>query len=216
MATPAFAPLFEVEVGSPHPLGATVRQNGVNFSLFSGYATGVELLLFDVHDSPQPFQVIPLTPYQNKTFHFWHVFVKDLKAGSHYAFRMSGPFQPEAGLRHNRNKVLIDPYARGNTKTVWKRGDACNDSDNVATSLRSVVIDSEDYDWEGDKPLHRPIEDTIIYEMHVRGFTKSPTSTVQYPGTFSGLIEKIPYLKELGVTAVELLPIFDFDDTAPV
>jgi glycogen operon protein len=216
MATPALVRVFEVEEGSPHPLGATIRQNGVNFSMYSGSATGVELLLFDKHDSPQPFQSIPLIPSKNKTFHFWHVFVKDLKAGAHYAFRLSGPYVPEAGLRHSRNKVLIDPYARGNTDTLWKRGDACDDSDNVATSLRSVVIDPEDYDWEGDKPLNRPIEDTIVYEMHVRGFTQSPTSKIQHPGTFLGLIEKIPYLKELGVTAVELLPIFDFDETVPL
>jgi glycogen operon protein len=188
----------------------------VNFSLFSGSATGVELLLFDKHDSPQPFQTIPLIPSQNKTFHFWHIFVKDLKAGAHYAFRVSGPSVPEQGLRHNRNKVLIDPYARGNTNTIWKRVDACNDSDNVSTSMRSVVIDPSDYDWEGDKPLNRPIEDTIIYEMHVRGFTKSPSSKVKHSGTFEGLIEKIPYLKDLGVTAVELMPIFDFDETVPL
>jgi glycogen operon protein len=215
MATPALVPAFKVEEGSPHPLGATILQNGVNFSLYSGTATGVELLLFDKDDSPQPLQIIPLIPSKNKTFHFWHIFVKDLKAGARYAFRVIGPFVPEAGLRHNRSKVLIDPYARGNTDVLWKRGDACNDSDNVATSLRSVVIDPEDYDWEGDKPLNRPIEDTIVYEMHVRGFTKS-TSDVHYPGTFLGLIEKIPYLRELGVTAVELLPIFDFDETAPL
>ena len=122
-----------------------MRQNGVNFSLFAGYATGIELLLFDKHDSPQPRQTIPLIPSKNKTFHFWHTFLKDLKAGSYYAFRVNGPSVPEAGLRHNPNKVLIDPYARGNTKTLWKRADACNDSDNVATSLRSVVIDPEDY-----------------------------------------------------------------------
>ena len=216
MAMPKIVPVFEVEEGWPHPLGATVEQTGVNFSLYSSGATGVELLLFDEHDSPQPLQTIPLIPSKNKTFHFWHVFVKNLKVGAHYAFRVTGPSVPGSGLRYNRNKVLIDPYARGNTKTVWKRCDACNDSDNVATSMRSVVIDSEDYDWEGDRPLNRPIEDTIIYEMHVRGFTKSPTSKVQHPGTFLGLIEKIPYLKELGVTAVELLPIFDFDETAPV
>jgi glycogen operon protein len=216
MATPALAPVFEAEVGSPHPLGATIRQDGVNFSLFSSYATGIELLLFDKHDSPQPLQTIPLIPSKNKTFHFWHVFVRNLKAGAHYAFRVTGPYAPEAGHRHNRNKVLIDPYARGNTDALWKRGDACNDSDNVATSMRSVVIDPEDYDWEGDQPLNRPLEDTIIYEMHVRGFTKSPTSQAHYPGTFLGLIDKIPYLKELGVTAVELLPIFDFDETVPL
>jgi glycogen operon protein len=212
----ALVPLFDVEEGSPHPLGATIAQNGVNFSLYSASATGVELLLFDKHDSPQPVQVVPLSPSKNKTFHFWHVFVKNLKAGAHYAFRVAGPSVPDAGLRHNRNKILIDPYARGNTKTLWKRADACTDSDNIATSLRSVVIDPEDYNWEGDKPLNRPIEDTVVYEMHVRGFTQSPTSKVLHPGTFLGLIEKIPYLKELGITTVELLPIFDFDDTVPL
>jgi isoamylase len=216
MATPALVPVFEVEEGSPHPLGATVRPDGVNFSLYTCGATGVELLLFDKHDSPQPLQIIPLIASKNKTFHFWHVFVKNLKAGANYAFRVIGPFVPEAGLRYNRSKVLVDPYARGNTKTLWKRVDATGDSDNVATSLRSVVIDPEDYNWEGDKPLNRPIEDTIIYEVNVRGFTKSPTSRVQHPGSFLALIEKIPYLKELGVTAVELLPIFDFDETVPV
>jgi glycogen operon protein len=216
MAAPALVRMFEIEEGSPHPLGATIRPNGVNFSLYSGGATGVELLLFDRHDSPKPFQTIPLIPSKNKTFHFWHVFVRNLRAGAHYAFRVTGPSLPEAGLRYNRNKVLIDPYARGNTDTLWKREDACNDADNVASSLRSVVIDPEDYDWEGDKPLNRPIEDTIVYEIHVRGFTKSTTSRVQHPGTFLGLIEKIPYLKELGVTAVELLPIFDFDETVPL
>ena len=216
MAAPTLAPAFEVEEGSPHPLGATILQNGVNFSLYSGSATGVELLLFDKHDSPGPWQIIPLIPSKNKTFHFWHVLVRDLKAGTHYAFRLTGPSLPEAGLRHNRNKVLIDPYARGNTDTLWNRGDACNESDNIASSLRSIVIDPADYDWEGDKPLNRPIEDTIICEMHVRGFTKSPTSKVHHPGTFLGLIDKIPYLKELGVTAVELLPIFDFDETVPL
>lgn len=210
------ASVFETEDGAPHPLGATIREDGVNFSVFSSSATGVELLLFDAHDSPQPLQTIALIPSKNKTFHFWHIFVNGLKAGAHYAFRVSGPSVPEAGLRHNRNKVLIDPYARGNTKTAWNRGDACNDSDNVATSLRSVVIDPAGYDWEGDKPLNRPIEDTIVYEMHVRGFTKSLSSKVKQAGTFAGLIEKIPYLKNLGITAVELLPIFDFDETVPV
>jgi glycogen operon protein len=222
MASPAIAPSFKTapavktENGAPHPLGATIRPDGVNFSLFSSSATGVELLLFDEHDSPQASQTIQLVPSKNKTFHFWHIFVNELKAGTHYAFRVSGPSVPNEGLRHNRNKVLIDPYARGNTKTLWRRDDACNDADNVSTSLRSVVIDPSGYDWEGDKPLNRPIEDTIVYEMHVRGFTQSPSSNVRYSGKFAGLIEKIPYLKDLGITAVELLPIFDFDETAPV
>jgi glycogen operon protein len=218
MAAPALAPKieFEVEEGMSHPLGATILPRGVNFSLYSCGATGVELLLFDKGDSPLPIQSIPLIPSVNKTFHFWHVLVKNLKAGAHYAYRVTGPSAPETGLRYNRNKVLIDPYARGNTDALWNRADACDGSDNVATSLRSVVIDPEDYDWEGDKPLNRRIEDNVVYEMHVRGFTKAATSGVKHPGTFLGLIEKIPYLKELGVTAVELLPIFDFDETVPL
>ena len=216
MAATAITPGLEVDDGAPHPLGATIQPDGVNFSLASTGATGVELLLFDSHDSPQPAQTIALHPFKNKTFHIWHIFVKGLKAGTHYAFRVSGPNVPHAGLRYNRNKVLTDPYARGNTKTLWNRVNACDDSDNVATALRSVIIDTENYDWEGDRPLKHPIEDTIVYEMHVRGFTRSPSSKVNHPGTFAGLIEKIPYLKALGVTAVELLPIFEFDDTTPL
>jgi glycogen operon protein len=200
--------------GSPHPLGSTPGPDGVNFSLFTENATGVLLLLFEGPDSQQPYQVIRLDPYVNKTFHFWHIFVAGLRAGVHYAYRVAGPFNPAAGHRFNTNKVLIDPYARGNDENLWDRSTASGPEDNVATSMRSVVIDSSGYDWEGDQPLHRPMQDTIIYEMHVRGFTRSASSGVQHPGTFNGVIEKIPYLKALGVTAVELLPIFDFDETA--
>ena len=150
---------FSVEAGSPHPLGAVPGPAGVNFSLFSSNATGVELLLFSAHDSPQPFQVIQFDPYVNRTFHFWHVFVRGLKPGAHYAYRVDGPCNPAAGHRFNRNKVLIDPYARGNTNTFWDRGSACGPDDNVATSMRSVVIDASGYDWEGDQPLDRPMEE---------------------------------------------------------
>ena len=199
--------------GSPHPIGATLHSDGVNFSLFSGNATGVELLLFAAHDAPQPFQTIRLDPFFNKTFHFWHVFVSGLRAGAHYAYRVDGPDDPSAGYRFNRNKVLLDPYARGNTNSLWSRVAACGPQDNVATSMRSVVIGTSGYDWEGDRPLNRPLEDTVIYEMHVRGFTRSPSSGVKHPGTFAGVIEKIPYLRDLGITAVELMPVFDFDET---
>jgi glycogen operon protein len=209
----ASSPTYAVEQGSSHPLGATPQPDGVNFSLFSGNATDIELLLFATHDAPQPFQIIRLDPYLNKTFHFWHVFVRGLPAGSHYAYRADGPFNPAAGHRFNSNKVLIDPYARGNTNTLWNRGLACGPDDNVATSMRSVVIDTSGYDWEGDRPLNRPMADTIIYEMHARGFTRSPSAGVAHPGTFAGIMEKIPYLVDLGVTAIELLPVFDFDET---
>jgi glycogen operon protein len=213
MTDDAVSSVFEVGPGSPHPLGATLDTDGVNFSLFSENATGVELLLFSAHDDLQPSATIRLDPKVNKTFHFWHVFVKGLRDGAHYAYRVDGPYEPSSGHRFNRRKVLIDPYARGNTNSLWKRAGACGPEDNVATSMRSVVIDASGYDWEGDRPLHRPMEDTIIYEMHVRGFTRSPSSGVKYPGTFAGIVEKIPYLKSLGITAVELLPIFDFDET---
>ncbi len=205
--------VFPVEQGSPHPLGATAGPDGVNFSLVSENATGVELLLFTAHDAPLPYQVVRFDPFINKTFHFWHVFVRGLAAVAHYAFRVDGPNDPASGQRFNKNKVLIDPYARGNTNSLWKRGDACGPDDNVATSMRSLVIDTSGYDWEGDRPLNRPMEDTIVYEMHVRGFTQSPSSGARQPGTFRGIVEKIPYLQDLGVTAVELLPIFDFDET---
>jgi glycogen operon protein len=205
---------FPVEKGSPHPLGATAAPEGVNFSLFSEDATGVELLLFASHDAPLPFEAVRLDPYCNKTFHFWHVFVRGLRPGAHYAYRVNGPFNPAAGQRFDANKALIDPYARGNTDSLWQRGAACQPGDNVAASMRSVVIDASDYDWEGDRPLNHPPEDAIVYEMHARGFTRSPSSGVRYPGTFAGIEEKIPYLKGLGVTAVELQPVFDFDETA--
>ncbi|MBE9098321.1 glycogen debranching protein GlgX [Vacuolonema iberomarrocanum] len=205
--------VYPLSPGNSYPLGATVQPSGVNFSLFSEAATGVELLLFDSHSDLEPFQVVQLDPTVNKTFHFWHVFVEDLPAGTHYAYRVDGPYSPSEGYRFDRNKVLLDPYSKGNNKTLWNRGDACRLGDNLTSSMRCVVIDIEDYDWEGDRPLSRPMNETIVYEMHVGGFTKSPTSGVKHPGTFAGVIEKIPYLQELGVTAVELLPIFEFDDT---
>lgn len=216
MSEPASGPTrqsFSIALGKAHPLGATVMADGVNFSLFSEHATGVELLLFDDHDDVEPFQTISLDPTVNKTFHFWHVFLENAKPGLHYAIRVDGPDDPGAGHRFDRQKVLIEPYAKGNNKALWKRGDACQLGDNLATSLRSVVIDTADYDWEGDQPLNRPLNETVIYELHVGGFTRSPSASAKNPGTFAGVIEKIPYLKTLGVTAVELLPVFEFDDT---
>jgi isoamylase len=123
----------------------------VNFSVFSANATGVDLLLFAGHDSPEPFQTIRFDPYVNKTFHLWHVFVRGLKPGVHYAYRVDGP-SDFAGQRFNRNKILIDPYARSNSDSLWDRGSACTAEDNVGTSMRSVVIDTSGYDWEGDAP----------------------------------------------------------------
>jgi glycogen operon protein len=204
---------YQVEPGRTHPLGSTPNKEGVNFSIFSKHATSVELLLFDKHDDPEPIQIIQLNPKINQTFFFWHVFVRGLKHGAAYAYRIDGPQNLHgAGHRFNKNKVLIDPYAKSNSDALWNRIDALGTKDNLATSMRSVVIDISDYDWEDDSPLRRPMSETIIYEVHVGGFTKSPSSGCKHTGTFSGIIDKIPYLQELGITAVELLPIFDFDE----
>ena len=167
---------YQVEPGQVHPLGATPDQHGVNFSVFAKNATAVELLLFDEHDDVEPMQVIPFDPAVNKTFRFWHVYVRGLCPGVHYAYRVDGPTDLSGqGFRYNRNKVLIDPYARGNTNTLWNRVNACGPEDNLATSMRSVVIDVDDYDWEGDRPLKRRMSESIIYELHVGGFTRHPT-----------------------------------------
>jgi isoamylase len=198
--------------GHPYPLGATVFPEGVHFALFTQNATAVELLLFDHFADATPADVIRLDPRVNRTFYYWHVFVFDLLPGQIYAYRVYGPYAPQEGHRFNPNKVLLDPYALeviyGDN---WSRDAAKGMADNTASALKGLVIDPSDYDWEGDAPLHRPFNQTIIYEMHVAGFTKHPSSGVEYPGTYRGLIERIPYLQQLGVTAVELLPVQQFD-----
>jgi glycogen operon protein len=196
-----------VEPGKAHPVGAHPVDGGVNFSVFSENADSVELLLFAQPIDPGPARVIPLA----RDFHFWHAFVPGVAAGTAYAFRATGP--AGAPFRFDPQKVLLDPYAFSVETSLWDRGRAGAAGDNVATSLRATVVDFAAYDWEGDRPLRRPLDETIVYELHVAGFTASPTSGVTRPGTFAGLQEKIPYLVDLGVTAVELLPVFQFDPT---
>ena len=205
--------LYKTTKGDPHPLGSTVYPDGVNFSVFSQNAASMELLLFAEGNSTEPFQIIKMTDEGNKSFHFWHIFLVDAKPGLHYAYRVHGPEEKKPGHRFTPEKVLIDPYAYGNSMDLWNRGAACLPGDNLTQSMRSVVIDPLDYDWEGDRPLNRPMQDSVIYEMHVGGFTRAGNSHVTSPGTFRAVIEKIPYLQSLGVTAVELLPVFQFDDT---
>jgi isoamylase len=201
--------------GRSFPLGATVYPDGVNFCLFSKSGKAVDLLLFDAADDPQPSRVISFDPKQNKTFFYWHGFVPGLRSGQIYAYRVHGPFVPEKGQRFDGNKVLLDPYAMSVVNWEnYSREAAIHPGDNCAKSLRCVVVDPSTYDWEGDVPLEIPYAKTIIYELHVGGFTQHPNSGVaaNKRGTYAGLIEKIPYLKALGITAVELMPIHEFDE----
>ncbi len=206
---------LDISPGKSFPIGATVYPEGVNFCVFSKHATSIELLLFEDDDAFKPAHVIRLNAKTNKTFYYWHVFVLGLKPGQIYAYRAYGPYAPELGHRFDGQKVLLDPYARA--VMGWQhysREAAIEPGDNCAQSLRSVVVDTRTYDWEGDEPPNIPYSSTIIYEMHVGGFTRNPNSGIapDKRGTFAGVIEKIPYLKELGVTAVELLPIHQFDE----
>ncbi len=174
---------FRIETGRAHPLGAVPDAEGVNFSVYAADATAVTLLLFDAWDSPAPIDVINLDPEVNRTFQFWHVYVGGATAGLHYAYRVDGPRDlAGSGDRYNPDKVLIDPYAKGVTQALWDRGRACDADDNLDCSMRGTVIDITDYDWEGDQPLNRPMSETIIYEMHVGGFTRSPKLRGGEPG----------------------------------
>jgi len=202
------------DFGRSTPLGATLRDGGVNFSLYSRNALKVELLFFDRQDDARPSRIIPIEPVTGRTYHYWHTFVPGARAGQIYAYRVYGPFEPHLGFRFDSSKVLLDPYARnvvvpGN----YTREAASRPGDNAASAMKSVVVDLAGYDWQGDAPLRRPSSRTIIYEMHVRGFTRHPSSGLpeNLRGTYRGLVEKIPYLQQLGITAVELLPVFQFD-----
>ena len=175
--------------------------------------SALELLLFDDADAPRPARVIQLDPLRNKTFYYWHVFVSGIRAGQLYGYRAHGPFHPHEGFRFDPGKVLLDPYGRGvMLSDKYDRNAAARPGDNCARAMKSVVVDPAAYTWEGDAPLEYPYSGTVIYELHVGGFTQHPSSGVSRPGTYLGLIEKIPYLKSLGVTTIELLPVQQFDE----
>jgi isoamylase len=208
--------VLTAELRQTAPIGAALTDGGVNFSVFSKHATRIELLLFDDARDTRPASVIPLDARQHRTYHYWHTFVPNLAPGQIYAYRADGPYAPERGQRFDREKVLLDPYGLAvSVPPTYDRDAAKRPGDTAATAMKSVVADPSRYDWEGDLPLRRPYVETVIYELHVRGFTRHPSSGVaaHKRGTYAGLIEKIPYLKDLGVTAVELLPVFQFDPT---
>ena len=215
---------YSIFPGEPLPFGATVLNNGVNFAVFSRNATSVTLLLFDKAENNIPFAELVLDPVQNKTGDVWHIRVEGVKEGIFYLYRVDGPYNPEKGHRFNRYKVLLDPFARALTGSfIWdlskSRGYDWNspekdlsfsEYDDTANMPKSIVI-SDDFNWQGDRPLNFPLRHSIIYETHVSGLTRHNSSGAKHPGTFKGVIEMIPYFKELGITSLELLPIFEFD-----
>ena len=185
------------------PYGAVIHDKGVQFVVFSRMASKIRLLLYSDVNDLEPEEVIHFDPQTDRWGDIWSVFVPGLKAGQLYHFQASGPHDPSKGLWFNPAARLIDPFAKALAGTFQKS------SDGVIRPPKCVVVDDY-FDWEGDRHLRHETSDSIIYEMHVRGFTQDKSSGVQHPGSYLGVIEKIPYLKSLGVTAVELMPVHEF------
>ncbi|MDR0315716.1 MAG: glycogen debranching protein GlgX [Treponema sp.] len=217
---------FAAERGKALPMGATLTGEGVNFSLFSRNATSVTLILFESPAKDSPRCEIPLDKQRNKTGNMWHCHIRGITAGACYLYRVDGPYNPEKGLRFNPHKALIDPYAKAMSDlSEWdfskclgfNPGDPGGDlsysyEDDIAEQPRSIIIDDNDFDWQGDTPLNYPLRFSVLYETHVKGLTAHPNSGVQHPGTYRGVIEKIPYFKDLGITSLEFLPIQEFNE----
>jgi isoamylase len=200
--------------GTSYPLGATVVDGGVNFVVYTKSAASVTLLLFDDVASGTPTHHFTLNPDTNRTYHYWHIFIPGIGAGQLYGWCVQGPYDPPQGYRYDGDKLLLDPYTRAvMVPAHYSRDAAKRPGYTGATAMKSVVVDPKLYEWEGDVPLQRPFQQMVIYEMHVGGFTRHPSSKVTPAkrGTYAGLIEKIPYLQALGVTALELLPVHQFD-----
>ncbi|MEO1002527.1 MAG: isoamylase [Cyanobacteria bacterium J06638_7] len=197
-----------LRAGSSAPLGSTLSSGGVNFSVFARHTEAVELCLFASPEDADPSAVLCLAGEQHHTDAYWHGLVEGLQAGQIYGFRLPG--EPDG--------LLLDPYAVALAVPAGycrERGQR-RDGGGWSQAIKCVVADLHRYDWEGDRPLRRPLRETVIYELHLRGFTAAPGAGVapELAGTYGGLIEKIPYLQALGITAVELLPVFAFDPQA--
>jgi isoamylase len=208
-----------VTKGTHYPLGATLTRDGVNFAVYSQQATDVFLLLFDKADG-DPTDIIR---FQERDKFVWHAHVQGIKAGQLYGYKVRGEYRPEVGLRFNDAKLLLDPYAKAvtgkfrNTDNLLlaydpqpAAGEGSPDRrDNTAIVPKAIVIDDA-FDWQGATSSDLGLEELVIYEVHVKGFTAHRSSGVSHPGTYLGFIEKIPYLAKLGVNAVELLPIHEY------
>ncbi len=222
----ATAERADVRAGTPLPLGAQETAGGVNFALFSRHASRVRLELFDHPDDGVPARVIDLDAARHRTGDVWHVWVKGIGTGQLYAYRVDGPYEPGHGHRFNVHRLLLDPCATAITRLPqWDfesaRGydgstpeDVVPSTPDNSRSTPKCVFLNEPFDWQGDQPPQHPWSKTVIYETPVRGFTRHPTSGVDHPGTYRGLMEKIPYLTTLGVTAVELMPVQEFNDAS--
>ncbi|MEM9773870.1 MAG: alpha-amylase family glycosyl hydrolase, partial [Chloroflexota bacterium] len=199
---------LQVSAGHPLPFGATYTPEGINFSIYSAHAVSAALVLFQRGDE-NPFVEIPFSDPEMKSGNVYHMQISGVSAEHlEYGYRFDGPYAPEKGHRFDRSNIVLDPYTRQlNGLNRWAR----QSYPGSKFGLRGAIPTST-FDWEGDHPLNTPAENLIIYEMHVRSFTAHPSSGVTHPGTFSGLIEKIPYLKELGVNCIELMPIQEFDE----
>jgi glycogen operon protein len=216
----------EIQSGNPLPIGGPHQQgDGVCFVLFSRHATGVRLEFYQHPDDSSPARIIDFDPIRHRTGDIWHVWVRGIPAGQLYGYRIDGPYVPEEGHRFNPHKLLLDPYARAiagvkdwdfSAARGYDSSSRLSDLsfstvDNAGTAPKSIVT-CDDFDWGTDIPPKHSASDTVIYEIHVRGFTIHPSSSVTHPGTFAGLIEKIPYLQDLGVTAIELMPVLEFNE----
>lgn len=215
----------KVRTGVPLPLGANESEGGVNFALFSRHATRVRLEFFAKPDDAKPVRRIDFDPVRNRTGDVWHIWVADIHPGQLYAYRVDGPYAPELGHRFNVNKLLIDPFATaiapqpdwdftpalGYEPASFEPESHISKTDD-AGAMPKCVFTHEQFQWQDDQPPRHAWADTVIYELHVRGFTIHPSSGVLHPGTYRGVIEKIPYLKSLGVTAIELMPVHEFND----
>ncbi|MDR1429155.1 MAG: glycogen debranching protein GlgX [Spirochaetaceae bacterium] len=216
---------LELETGKPLPLGAIPTGRGINFAVFSRYAFSIILVLFESDREGSPCREIVLDPEKNRTGDIWHCHIPGLKAGALYLYRADGPYIPERGFRFNVHKALIDPYAKALTSlSGWdmKAASGYNSDghytdasfsfrDNIRNSPRCVVID-DSFDWQGDRSLNYPLRHSVLYETHVRGLSARAGPELRYPGTYRGVVEKIPYFKKLGITSLEFLPIQEFNE----
>ncbi len=193
----------ELQFAYKLPYGAVVTDRGVQFVVFSRSATAMRVLLYDSVDDREPVEIIEFDRDTDRWGDVWSAFVPGIGPGQLYHFQANGPFDPESGQWFDGSARLVDPFAKALAGCFQKS------TDGIIRPPKCVVID-DFFDWEGDRHLRRPLSETVIYETHVRGFTKSKTSRVKHAGTYLGLIEKLPYLKNLGITAVELMPVHEF------